>query len=155
MICDPNPLYDKCFNPATKMFPLAEMNGKNVGDLLNNNNVTWGWFQGGFKPTNSTSEGGPFCGSSQVNDKGQSIVDYLPHHEPFQFYKSTANPNHLRPTSVEMIGHFDQANHQYDISDFGLLLNLRIYLLSASSKPQPYRIGMLVIQIHWKNRHLS
>jgi phospholipase C len=118
MICDPNPLYDKCFNPATKTFALAEMKGKNVGDLLNNNNVTWGWFQGGFKPTNLTSEGDPFCGSSQVNDQGQSIVDYLPHHEPFQFYKSTANPDHFPPTSVEMIGHSDQANHQYDISDF-------------------------------------
>jgi phospholipase C len=118
MICDPNPLYDKCFNPATKAFPLAEMKGTNVGDLLNNKNVTWGWFQGGFKPTNSSTEGVPFCGASQMNDKGQEIVDYLPHHEPFQFYNSTSNPDHLPPTSIEMIGHSDKANHQYDISDF-------------------------------------
>ena len=55
MICDPNPLYDKCFNPATEAFPRASMNGTNVGDLLNSNNVTWGWFQGGFKPTNTSA----------------------------------------------------------------------------------------------------
>ena len=27
------------------------MTGKNIGDLLNQKGVTWGWFQGGFKPT--------------------------------------------------------------------------------------------------------
>ena len=46
------------------------------------------------------------------------MVDYNPHHEPFQYYASTANPMHLPPTSVHMIGRSDQANHQYDIADF-------------------------------------
>ena len=41
------------------------MNGTNVGDLLNNKNVTWGWFQGGFKPTNMTAEGNPVRGLTQ------------------------------------------------------------------------------------------
>ena len=27
------------------------MTSKNVGDLLNERGVTWGWFQGGFEPT--------------------------------------------------------------------------------------------------------
>ena len=45
-------------------------------------------------------------------------MDYNPHHEPFQYYASTANPMHLPPTSVRMIGRNDQANHQYDIADF-------------------------------------
>src|SRR6266849_3013837 len=31
---------------------------------------------------------------------------------------STANPNHLPPSSVAMIGRTDQANHQYDLADF-------------------------------------
>lgn len=136
LIFDANPLYDKCFNPATKSFPLISMNGTNIGDLLNKKNITWGWFQGGFKPTNITSDGNPFCGSEhklvqgrQQQQNQQQIVelshhlpppevDYLPHHEPFQYYKTTANPNHLPPSSVSMIGHTDQANHQYDISDF-------------------------------------
>ncbi len=42
----------------------------------------------------------------------------MPHHDPFQYYKSTANPKHLPPTSEAAIGHTDQANHQYDISLF-------------------------------------
>ena len=30
----------------------------------------------------------------------------------------TANPHHLSPSSVAMIGHSGQANHQYDLVDF-------------------------------------
>lgn len=118
LISDPNPLYDSCLNELTKSLPKAGMNGTNVGDLLNKTNVTWGWFQGGFKPTNTTADGKPVCGSAHGNYKGMTIPDYLPHHEPFQYYKTTANPNHLPPTSVKMIGLTDQANHQYDLSEF-------------------------------------
>lgn len=63
IIFDANPLYDKCFNPSIKSFPKASMSGINIGDLLNSKNITWGWFQGGFKPTNMTADGrNPFCG---------------------------------------------------------------------------------------------
>ncbi len=118
MISDPNPLYDDCFNPATKSYPLVSLAGTNVGDLLNRANVTWGWFQGGFKPTNWTANRTPICGSTHGSYENASLFDYLPHHEPFQFYKTTANPHHLAPTSVHMIGSNDQANHQYDLIDF-------------------------------------
>ena len=47
-----------------------------------------------------------------------TVGDYIPHHEPFEFYTSTTNPHHLPPTSVGMIGKTDQANHQYDIKHF-------------------------------------
>ena len=46
------------------------------------------------------------------------MVDYIPHHEPFQYYESTSNPHHLPPASVAEIGHDGQANHQYDMIDF-------------------------------------
>ncbi len=46
------------------------------------------------------------------------MKDYSPHHEPFQYYASTANPRHLPPTSIAAIGQQDQANHQYDLKDF-------------------------------------
>jgi phospholipase C len=118
LIYDANPAYENCFNPATKSFPKASFNNTNIGDLLNSKNITWGWFEGGFKPTNRTANGDPVCGSAHGNYKGSQVTDYLPHHEPFQFYKSTANPNHLQPKSVDNIGHTDQANHQYDLSDF-------------------------------------
>jgi len=46
IIGDPQPKLDDCANPNG-----VQLSGKNVGDLLNAHNVTWGWFQGGFKPT--------------------------------------------------------------------------------------------------------
>jgi len=46
-------------------------------------------------------------------------ADYIPHHQPFQYYPSTANLQHTRPTSVATIGHQgDAGNHQYDTHDF-------------------------------------
>jgi phospholipase C len=118
LISDANPVYDNCFNPNTKIFPKASFQGTNIGDLLNRKNITWGWFEGGFKPTSRTANGSPSCGSAHKNYNGSLITDYLPHHEPFQYYKTTTNPNHLPPKSIDDIGHTDQANHQYDISDF-------------------------------------
>lgn len=117
VIGDPQPAFDACDTRET-----VSMSGKNVGDLLNSKNVSWGWFQGGFKPT-STANGKPVCGAAHTNIAGANVVDYIPHHEPFQYYQSTANPNHLPPTSVSMIGKADQANHQYDLSDFWSAVN--------------------------------
>jgi phospholipase C len=114
VIGDPRPLTDDC-TPATA--PKAAMSGTNVGDLLNAKGVTWGWFQGGFKPT-ATTNGTAVCGSTHQNVGGATVADYIPHHEPFQYFTSTANPHHLPPTSTAMIGKTDQANHQYDLSDF-------------------------------------
>ncbi|WP_427889073.1 phospholipase C [Kribbella sp. GL6] len=119
---DPDPIYDDCSNGNGKSSNnLAGMHGQNIGDLLNKQNVTWGWFQGGFKPT-STANGKAVCGASHANIGGNTANDYSPHHEPFQYYKSTANPKHLPPSSVAAIGHTDQANHQYDTSDFDAAL---------------------------------
>jgi phospholipase C len=50
-------------------------------------------------------------------------ADYIPHHEPFQYYQQTANPHHLPPSSAGMIGQTDQANHQYDLVDFWAALD--------------------------------
>jgi phospholipase C len=113
LIGDLDTLFDDCSN-GTKIY----MTGKNIGDLLNKKEITWGWFSAGFKPTSKTDEDKAVCGSSHVNIIGNNITDYGVHHEPFQYYQSTANPIHLPPTSTSMIGKTDQANHQYDISDF-------------------------------------
>jgi len=59
--------------------------------------------------------------------------DYIPHHEPFEYYASTANPHHLPPASLSAIGtdtqtyvngtpQFNTANHNYDMSDFDALV---------------------------------
>jgi phospholipase C len=123
VINDPDPAFDDCSDGNhTAKSALAVMTGKNVGDLLNDKNVTWGWFQGGFKPT-GTANGYSVCGAKHTNIGGNAVVDYSPHHNPFAYYKSTSNPKHLPPSSVAAIGHTDQANHQYDLSDFDAALN--------------------------------
>jgi phospholipase C len=106
VIGDPQPAGDKCDTRDTTT--ATDPNDKNVGDLLNAKSITWGWFQGGFSS----------CAASHTDIGGVTSKDYIPHHEPFQYYASTANPQHLPPTSTAMIGKTDQANHQYDLTDF-------------------------------------
>ncbi len=124
---DIDPYYDQCSDSNhTTTSPEGVLTGENIGDLLNNAHVTWGWFQGGFAPT-STNSGGAVCGQTgELTSDGQDVStenDYVPHHNPFQFYASTANPAHLAPSSLSEIGYTDQANHQYDISLFTDALN--------------------------------
>ena len=123
---DADPYYDVCSASEDKT-PVAktiQMGGSNVGDLLNGKGLTWGWFQGGFAspgyvPGKPGSDNlAAVCTGSHRNLAGQTVSDYIPHHEPFQYFASTANPNHEPPTSVGAIGHQDQANHQYDLRDF-------------------------------------
>lgn len=111
-ISDSDPFYDDC-----SASPTFAMTGKNAGDLLNANGITWGWFQGGFAPT-STSGGKAVCGATTKNLGGAVNADYSAHHEPFQYYLQTSNPHHLPPSSTAMVGRTDQANHQYDLSEF-------------------------------------
>jgi phospholipase C len=119
---DLDPAYDDCSNgshaSSQNSFPLGVSTAPNVGNLLNARGVTWGWFQGGFAPTGTNAAGYAVCGSSHKNIVGATVQDYVPHHDPFQYYKSTANPKHLPPSSEAAIGHTDQANHQYDLSLF-------------------------------------
>jgi phospholipase C len=139
---DPDPAFDGCSDAShTTTNPLAVATSKNVGDLLNARGVTWGWFQGGFRPTATNSAGFPVCGSTHANIGGAQITDYSPHHEPFQYYKSTANPNHLPPSSVAAVGHTDQANHQYDLTDFSAALNAGSMPAVSFLKASEYQDG--------------
>src|ERR1700722_14395203 len=115
---DVDPYFDTCSDTNhTTTGALGELSGQNIGDLLNTQHVTWGWFQGGFGPT-STNSGGAVCGATSNNIAGVSDAEYSAHHNPFEYYASTANPDHLAPTSLSAIGYTDQANHQYDLSYF-------------------------------------
>ena len=168
LIEDPQPYYDDC---STR--DAVSLTGKNVGDLLTGAGLSWGWFQGGFRPTTTFAAatggtqptatftpdqfkgkfaqapasdqglcnavhpvgaafggtGGTVPGGSNYGNKD----DYIPHHEPFQYYASTANPHHLPPASLSAVGtdtqtttggvpQFNTANHQYDMSDFNSLV---------------------------------
>src|SRR5262249_32222281 len=107
--------------------PMAAFTGRNIGDLLTGAGVSWGWFQGGFA---LGDDGGCYSsthplvafdratGVDPATDTVTVSQDYVPHHDPFQYVSSTANPSHLPPSSVDMVGNTDQANHNYDFSWF-------------------------------------
>ena len=128
-IGDIDSIYDDC---SAAQYKTISMTGKNIGNLMNEKGITWGWFEGGFRqgktmletrtPSGISNDNKAICGTKHVNIAGKNVTDYVVHHEPFQYYQSTANQHHLPPTSVAMIGHTDQANHQYDLSDFWELL---------------------------------
>jgi phospholipase C len=118
-----------------------------LADTSNTGQSTSTFIPDEFKPYFSNANNRPAHSSNQalcssvhpvgvaVGGNGQYGYkdDYIPHHEPFNYYASTANPHHLAPTSLAAIGtdtqsyvsgvpQFDTANHQYDISDFNALL---------------------------------
>ena len=116
LISDADPIGDIC---STTTGAVVQFTGTNIGDLLNAKGITWGWFQGGFNLSLTNSNGTTGCKRSTTSAvTGTNKADYIQHHEPFQYYVSTANPKHLRPASVSSIGSTDAANHQYDINDF-------------------------------------
>jgi phospholipase C len=145
---DPDPALDDCGADAGGTASgkgTVEMEGRNVGDLLNLKGISWGWFEGGFTATapavvaaDGSTTTPAQCAQSHIGHQyGNPVVlsvpnptinpgadihvattDYSPHHQPFQYYASTRNQHHLPPKSVAEIGHAGQANHQYDITDF-------------------------------------
>jgi phospholipase C len=123
LIGDTDPGFDQCSSKTSTVL----MSSKNIGDLLNAADISWGGFMGGFDLTLSNANGTTSCARSTFSSVvGGTITDYVPHHAWFQYYKSTANPTHARPSSIEAIGHtletngktVDPANHDYDLNDF-------------------------------------
>ena len=142
MIGDPQPAYDDCsaHGPAH----LVKSTGRNIGDLLNAKGVTWGWFQGGFAPTAPwPGAAGTFatCGATHANVGGASSLDYIPHHNPFSYYASTANPHHLPPSSIAAVGTSDQANHNYDLSVFAQAVKAKKLPAVSFVKASAYQDG--------------
>jgi phospholipase C len=206
---DAQPFWDDC---STR--DAVALTGTNIGDELNANHISWGWFQGGFRPTTTfadaasktgnagqptatftpdefkngftgkvvppaatttglptglgsasdqalcnayhaigvalgaTSAANPAdpspAGSIPANAPWGYKDDYIAHHEPFQYYASTANPHHLTVDDAQLRGsdglstigtdtqtfkggygvnpQFDTPNHNYDTSDFDALV---------------------------------
>jgi phospholipase C len=176
---DAQPYWDDC---STR--DAVALKGTNIGDELNAAQLSWGWFQGGQRPTTTFAAAAAATGhagqltSSFIPDEfsgaftgkvvpahasNQALCDavhpvgialggsgqwgykddYIPHHEPFDYYASTANPHHLAVASdssgndtlagLQTIGtdtqsyaagqpQFDTPNHNYDVSDFDQLV---------------------------------
>ena len=99
---DTDPGTDACSSKTSTML----MGGKNIGDLLTAERISWGSFMGGFDLTLKNANGTTGCARSTFSSNVNStIVDYIPHHAFFQYHASTANPTHARPSSVAAIGH--------------------------------------------------
>ncbi len=140
LIGDADPIGDVCSSPTSNQ---VQLGGRNVGDLLNDAGVTWGFFEGGFDLTQVNANGSTGCKRKTLSSVTQANEsDYIPHHQPFQYYPSTANLSHARPTSVAMIGHKgDAANHQYDINDFYNAVNAGNFPAVSFLKAPGYQDG--------------
>jgi len=120
MVGDPDPWYEDCVS-----YDQTSLLGKNIGDLLNSQGVTWGWFQGGFTPSSRyvAGTGGMAstpaqCNTTTLRLDGTPEVAYAGYHNPFQFYATTNNQHHIPPASVWEVGHNGPANHIYDLTYF-------------------------------------
>jgi phospholipase C len=117
VIGDPDPIGDVCSSSTRNQ---VSMGGNNIGNLLTQVGVTWGTFVGGFNLSIVNPNGTTGCSRSSTSPiTGETTADYIPHHAFLQYYPGTANPTHVRPTSVTTIGKAgDPAHNQYDIKDF-------------------------------------
>ncbi len=140
LINDIDPTGDVCSNPLDDTVRLT---GKNIGDLLSPANVTWGWFQGGFDIAAPGPTGDKGCLRSTYSAVvRRATADYIPHHEPFQYYASTANPTHARPSSIAAVGsNGDGANHQYDLSEFFAAVQAGVFPAVTYLKASAFQDG--------------
>ena len=122
LVSDVDPAYDVCSNQANQV----RMLGRNVGELLTARGVSWGGFMGGFDLARTDANGTTGCRRSTYSTVvGQTVRDYIPHHNWFQYFRATANPTHARPASLRAVGYTfdangrrDPANHEYGLKDF-------------------------------------
>jgi phospholipase C len=92
---DPNPIGDTCNDYPASISP---QDIPNLGAEASAAGTSWAWFQGGFGT----------CTPTNVNG-------YSPHHDPFQYFTSTADLTHADAFDPNMS--YPQANrHQRDLS---------------------------------------
>ncbi|CAB3762957.1 phospholipase C [Paraburkholderia solisilvae] len=130
LIGDLDPAGDACTNQGNGVGSVVMQYSskvKNIGDLLNAKNITWGGFMGGFNLGTTNPNGTTGCKRSTFSSVlNAASVDYTQHHAWFQYFASTANPTHQRPSSNTMIGFTEPTldntatpvHHQYDTDDF-------------------------------------
>lgn len=84
-----DPVYDVCSRNYGVHNATLSRECRNVGNLLDLKNVTWGWFSAGFRLDDSRD---PTLGCdsrpSHTSTGGVSNRDYYPTVEPFQYYTS-------------------------------------------------------------------
>lgn len=97
---DPNPIGDTCNDYPASISPQSI---PNLGQEASAAGISWGWFQGGF---------GTCVPGTPVVTNG-----YSAHHDPFQYFTSTADLAHQYAFDPKL--DYSQANkHQRDLSVF-------------------------------------
>jgi phospholipase C len=143
---DTDPAYDTCSSKTSQV----HMTAKNIGDLLNAAHLAWGSFAGGFDLTATNSNGTTGCARSTYSAVlGGNVPDYVQHHMWFQYFTSTSNPTHARPSSPQAIGYSttpdgeaaDPANHAYDLNDFYAAVKAGNYPSVSYIKMAAYQDG--------------
>jgi phospholipase C len=100
---DPNPNGDVCNDYGGPFMP--QQNIPNLGAEATAAGTSWAWFQGGFASCVTTG----------------NRTTYSPHHDPFQYFTSTADLSHADALDPNLS--YPQANrHQRDISVFDAAL---------------------------------
>ena len=140
LVSDADPVGDVC---STTTGAQVAISGQNVGDLLNAAGISWGFFEGGFDLTVKNANGTTGCSRSTTSTVTMTNkADYIPHHQPFQYYTSTQNLKHTRPTSPSTVGiNGDPANHQYDTHDFFDAINAGNFPTVSFLKAPGYQDG--------------
>ncbi len=138
LIGDVDPAADVCSARSDRVM----MAGKNIGDLLDAARVRWGSFMGGFDLTLKNPNGTTGCKrATHSTVVGRNVADYIPHHAWFQYFASTSNPTHARPSSARTIGSNDRANHNYDLNDFYAAVNAGNFPAVSYVKMPAYQDG--------------
>lgn len=145
LINDTDPTGDVCSSKTSQV----SFTSKNIGDLLNAADIPWGSFVGGFNLQTVNNNGTTGCARSSVGQAVGTEKDYVPHHIWFQYFASTANLTHARPTSTKAIGHtifpgteqVDPANHAYDLDDFFTAVGAGNYPAVSFIKMQAFQDG--------------
>ncbi|MDE0853233.1 MAG: alkaline phosphatase family protein [Nevskia sp.] len=147
MIGDTDPQGDVCSTAADQ----NTMSGKNIGDLLSAAGISWGSFMGGFDLTVTNANGTTGCGrlTVGVTGAGAASADYIPHHAWFQYYATTQNPTHARPSAISAIGSSvesdgktpEPANHEYDSHDLFDGINAGVLPAVSFVKAPAYQDG--------------
>jgi phospholipase C len=146
LINDTDPAGDVCSSKTAQV----QMTGKNIGDLLNGAGIPWGSFMGGFNLQTIANNGTSGCTRTTLSQViGAATADYIPHHAWMQYYQSTANPTHARPTSTKAIGYttvpgtkkVDPVNHAYDLEDFFTAVGSGNYPAVSFIKAAAYQDG--------------
>src|SRR5579863_850978 len=146
LINDTDPAGDTCSSKTAQVL----MTSKNIGDLLNAADIPWGSFMGGFNLQLINDNGTTGCARSTGGPvTNVPTADYIPHHAWFQYYASTANLTHARPTSTKAIGYtkvpgtneVDPANHAYDLEDFTAAVGSGNYPAVSFIKLPAYQDG--------------